>query len=188
MKVLIVDNYDSFVYNLYHYIGQFSDDVQVKRVDACTWEDMDACDAIVLSPGPGLPPDMPNLIEIVKRYGSIKKILGVCLGHQAIAMAYGARLKNLNQVLHGLSKPSVFVQDERNIFRDLPIKLECARYHSWVVEKDSLPEELLPTAFDEEGHVMALRHAEYDIHGVQFHPESVMTEQGMRMIENWIKM
>lgn len=187
MKVVIIDNFDSFVYNLYHYIHQLTDDVVVYRVDAVPWDELQACDAIVLSPGPGLPSDLPILKKIVQEFYSTKKILGVCLGHQAIAEAFGAKLKNLNQVLHGLSLPTLPLQTKEGLFSGLPINFSCARYHSWVVDADSLPQELKVTAVDDSGEIMALRHQKFDVHGVQFHPESIMTEFGMEIIENWFK-
>ena len=188
MKVAIINNFDSFVYNLYHYVKHFTSEVDVIRIDKVVMDALDEYDAMVLSPGPGLPPDMPNLIEIVKRYAATKKILGVCLGHQAIAMAFGGSLMNLNLVLHGLSMPSHLVQNQENIFMGLPIKLACARYHSWVVDPDSIDDQLQPTAYDEDGHLMGIRHQKYDVHGVQFHPESIMTVGGLQMIENWINL
>lgn len=186
MKILILDNYDSFTFNLVHYVEQFCDDVAVVRNDALALSEVEVFDAIVLSPGPGLPKDAGVMPELIKRYAATKKLLGVCLGHQAIGEAFGAGLKNLNQVHHGISIPTnILVQDEP-LFKDVPARIETGRYHSWVIDSETAPSELIITATDDEGEVMAIRHREYDVCGVQFHPESLLTPEGLKIIGNWV--
>ena len=186
MKILILDNYDSFTFNLVHYLEQFCADITVKRNDEILLNEVDAFDAIVLSPGPGLPKDAGIMPQLIKQYSTTKKILGVCLGHQAIGEAFGASLKNLNQVHHGVAIPiNVLVKDEP-LFQEMPDRIETGRYHSWVIDKDSNPSELVVTATDDDGEIMAIRHKEYDVCGVQFHPESILTPNGLKVIENWV--
>lgn len=186
MKILILDNYDSFTFNLVHYLEQFCDDITVKRNDEILLNEVDAFDAIVLSPGPGLPKDAGIMPDLIKRYARTKKILGVCLGHQAIGEAFGAKLKNLNQVHHGVAIPvNVLVKNEL-LFQEMPNRIETGRYHSWVIDKESVALELIVTATDDAGEVMAIRHKEFDVCGVQFHPESLLTPNGLKVIENWV--
>lgn len=186
MKILILDNYDSFTFNLVHYVGQFCDDVTVKRNDEITLDEVEAFDAIILSPGPGLPKDAGIMPELIKRYAPTKKILGVCLGHQAIGEAFGASLKNLNQVHHGVAIPVNILEKDEPLFAGLPRRIDTGRYHSWVIDKDTVPPELTVTATDDDGEVMAILHTTFDVCGVQFHPESLLTPDGLRITENWV--
>ncbi|MCF8258516.1 MAG: aminodeoxychorismate/anthranilate synthase component II [Flavobacteriales bacterium] len=186
LRTLILDNYDSFTYNLVHYVEQFCDDVTVRRNDAITLAEVAAFDAIVLSPGPGLPKDAGIMPELIRHYAPTKRILGVCLGHQAISEAFGARLKNLDRVLHGVAIPIVVTDVHEPLFRGLPTRMDTGRYHSWVIDRATLPAELRMTAVDDAGEVMAIRHAVFDVCGVQFHPESLLTPQGLQMVRNWV--
>lgn len=185
VRVLILDNYDSFTYNLVHYVEQFCDDVTVRRNDAISLEEVDAFDSIVLSPGPGLPKDAGIMPGLIDRYSPTKRILGICLGHQAIGEAFGARLKNLARVHHGEMVPITVTDVHEPLFKGLPSRIDTGRYHSWVIERDSLPPELAVTALDDEGEVMAIRHRQFDVCGVQFHPESLLTPDGLSIIRNW---
>lgn len=186
MKILVFDNYDSFTYNLVHYIEQLTDvSVDVHRNDQISLEAIGAYDKILLSPGPGVPSESGLLLDLIKTYHQNKSIFGVCLGMQAIGEAFGGHLLNLSQVFHGVATP-VNVIAEDYTFNELPKTLNVGRYHSWVVSKDTLPKELQITAIDETGEIMALRHTKYDVGGVQFHPESILTENGLQMIKNWL--
>ncbi|WP_121667125.1 anthranilate synthase component II [Mesonia aquimarina] len=185
-EILVVDNYDSFVYNLVHYVEAFDKKVIVKRNDAIFLDEIENFDKIILSPGPGIPGERKILSEIIKKYGAKKSILGVCLGQQAITEAFGGSLINLDQVYHGVaSSISTCVEDEI-LFKNFPKKFNVGRYHSWVVNH-KLPDVLEATALDENGIVMALRHRHFNIKGVQFHPESVLTENGKQLINNWLE-
>lgn len=186
MKTLILDNYDSFTFNLVHYVEQFCNDVTVKRNDEITLDEVENFDAIVLSPGPGLPKEAGIMPELIKRYAPTKKVLGVCLGHQAIGEAFGASLKNLNQVHHGVAIPINVIESNEPLFADLPERMDTGRYHSWVIDKETIPSDLIITATDDEGEVMGIRHKEFDVCGVQFHPESLLTPEGLKVIENWV--
>lgn len=186
ITVLVIDNYDSFVYNLVHYLEELDCEVTVRRNDEISLEEISGYDKILLSPGPGIPEEAGLLKAIVKEYASSKSILGVCLGQQAIGEVFGGRLINLESVYHGVAtKVTKSVIDE-DLFDGLENDFEVGRYHSWVVERN-LPECLEATSHDENGQVMSLRHKEYDVKGVQFHPESVLTPDGKKMIKNWIK-
>lgn len=187
MKILVFDNYDSFTWNLVHYLEKVSGhEVQVKRNDEITIEEIDAFDKILISPGPGLPSDAGILMPLLAKYSSTKDILGVCLGHQAIAESCGGSLVNLETVHHGVaSRITVTGKDE--LFHSLPGTFNVGRYHSWVVDASTLPRELEVTAVDEQGCIMAMKHRKHRIHSVQFHPESVLTEFGEQMIRNWIE-
>ncbi|MGZ4035698.1 MAG: anthranilate synthase component II [Bacteroidia bacterium] len=186
MKILVLDNYDSFTYNLVHYLEKVSDaDIEVHRNDKISLKDIERFDKILLSPGPGIPSEAGILIDVIKTYASSKSILGVCLGQQAIAEAFGGSLSNLKEVFHGVATPIEIIVDDL-IFKDIPKKLNVGRYHSWAVNKKDLPPELEITAVDESGSIMALRHKTFDVRAVQFHPESVLTEHGLKMIENWV--
>ena len=186
MKILVIDNYDSFTYNLVHYLEDLNCEVTVRRNDQLTLEDVEPYDKIVLSPGPGIPDEAGLLKPIIKAYAPAKSILGVCLGQQAIGEVFGGKLTNLDTVYHGVAtKVSVIVKDEP-LFRGLDTTFEVGRYHSWVVDDKTLPDELEVTSFDENGQIMSLRHKKYDVKGVQFHPESVLTPEGKRMLENWL--
>ncbi|VXB09329.1 anthranilate synthase component II [Maribacter litoralis] len=183
-KILVIDNYDSFTYNLVHYLEELGCEVIVKRNDQLTLEEVDAFDKIVLSPGPGIPDEAGLLKQIIKKYAPTKSIFGVCLGQQAIAEVFGGSLINLDEVYHGIATKIKITKDDI-IFEGLPNEIEVGRYHSWVVNPD-LPEVLEATSVDENGQIMSLRHKEYDVHAVQFHPESVLTPQGKKMLENWL--
>lgn len=187
MKILIIDNYDSFTYNLVHYIEMVTEaPMDVFRNDEISLEQVEAYDKILLSPGPGIPSEAGICLDLIKRYGKTKSIFGVCLGHQAIAEAYGGKILNLDKVYHGISTPVEVKAPESVLYKGLPGRFEVGRYHSWVVAKDCLPESLLITAEDDAGTIMGIRHKEYDVRGVQYHPESVLTEHGHQIIENWI--
>ena len=185
-SVLVIDNYDSFVYNLVHYLEELGCEVTVRRNNELELEDVEKYDKIVLSPGPGIPNEAGLLKEIISKYGSSKSILGVCLGQQAIGEVFGGKLLNLPQVFHGVSSVIKRSVDDEILFDGLEGEMTVGRYHSWVVEKN-LPDCLEATSFDENGQVMSLRHREYDVRAVQFHPESVLTPFGKKMLENWVK-
>lgn len=185
MKTVIIDNYDSFTYNLAHLVKALGAEVIVLRNDQFSIEALEAYDKIILSPGPGIPSEAGLLLDVIKTYAGRKPMLGVCLGHQAIGEAFGARLVNLSEVFHGVATPAHIVADDP-IFCGLPKTFTVGRYHSWVVATDQLPDCLTVTAVSDEGQIMALRHKEYDIHGIQFHPESVLTPEGSIIIKNFI--
>jgi len=186
MKILVFDNYDSFTYNLVHAVKKLGyDDVEVHRNDKIALEDIARFDKIILSPGPGVPSESGILLDVIRTYASSRSILGVCLGEQAIAEAFGGTLINLSEVHHGISS-MVDVLEKDVLFDGLPKRIEVGRYHSWAAEKTTLPECLTITAVDEEGMIMALAHKEYDVRGVQFHPESVLTPDGEQMLKNWL--
>ncbi len=186
MKILVIDNYDSFTYNLVHYLEDLGCEVTVRRNDQLSLEDVDAFEKIVLSPGPGLPDEAGLLKAIIKTYAPTKSILGVCLGQQAIAEVYGGTLINLENVYHGVATKVTSCVTDESLFNGLDKTIEVGRYHSWVVDPN-LPEVLEATSFDENGQVMSLRHRTYDLKGVQYHPESVLTPDGKKILENWIK-
>ena len=187
MKILVLDNYDSFVYNLVHYIKQLGySEVDVYRNDKIDLSYIDKYDKILLSPGPGIPEEAGVMLDLIKQYANSNSILGVCLGHQAIAEAFGSELENMEEVLHGVgNKMEVIFEDP--IYAGLPKEFEVGRYHSWQVKKGSLGETFQLTGVDENGNVMSMRHKELDVVGVQYHPESVLTEHGLKIIENWLK-
>jgi len=188
MKILVLDNYDSFTYNLVQYIERvLKSPVDVFRNDQIALEEVGHYDKVLISPGPGIPTEAGITLELIRRYGPTKSILGVCLGHQAIAEAYGGRIRNLSKVYHGVSGEMQQLVDDDYLFEGVPEAFDAGRYHSWVVEGDSLPADLEVTVKNDEELVMALRHRVHDVRGVQFHPESVLTEYGGRMILNWIK-
>ncbi len=182
--ILIIDNYDSFTYNLVHYLEDLGCEVVVKRNDQLTLEEVAAFDKIVLSPGPGIPDEAGLLKEIIATYAPTKSIFGVCLGQQAIAEVFGGSLINLEEVYHGIATP-ITITKEDILFKDIPSTIAVGRYHSWVVAPE-LPAVLEATSFDENGQVMSLRHTEYDVRAVQFHPESVLTPEGKQLLENWV--
>lgn len=181
----MLDNYDSFTYNLVHYLEELGAEVTVKRNDQLTLEEVQPFENIVLSPGPGIPNEAGLLKPIIEKYGSSKRIFGVCLGQQAIGEVYGGSLINLDQVYHGIATPIKITGDDY-IFDGIPKEIEVGRYHSWVVATN-LPQELEATSFDENGQLMSLKHKEFDVRGVQFHPESVLTPHGKQMLKNWIE-
>ncbi|MCV6631450.1 MAG: aminodeoxychorismate/anthranilate synthase component II [Flavobacteriaceae bacterium] len=183
--ILVIDNYDSFTYNLVHYIQELQEEVVVVRNDQISIEEVDQYDKIVLSPGPGIPEEAGSLKAIIKKYAATKSFFGVCLGQQAIGEVFGGKLINLEEVYHGLATTITITKPDCALFKGLPTQLEVGRYHSWVVSKD-LPDCLEATAIDHNKHIMALRHKTYDIEAVQFHPESVLTPEGKTIIKNWI--
>lgn len=187
MKLLVFDNYDSFTYNLVHLVQQVdaSIAVDVFRNDEIPLEKVKAYDKIILSPGPGIPSEAGQLLPLIKEYAASKPILGVCLGHQAIGEAFGGRLVNLSTVYHGVALNCHLKQ--ARLFAGLPATIPVGRYHSWVVTEEDFPEELEVTATDDNGYIMALQHKTYDLQGVQFHPESVLTPAGETILRNWLK-
>jgi anthranilate synthase component II len=188
-KILVIDNYDSFVYNLVYYIEKITGvNPAVFRNDEIDIRQVSGYDKILLSPGPGIPIEAGICLELIKRYSSEKSILGVCLGHQAIGEAFGAKLVNLTSVYHGFSTEVDVTEFEELLFKGLPGSFMAGRYHSWVVEKENLPDCLRVTCLDKNGLIMGLRHKSYDVRGLQFHPESVLTEHGFEIIRNWIEM
>ena len=189
MKILVLDNYDSFTYNLVHLLRELGHGprLTVTRNDQLTLEEVDDYDAILLSPGPGIPTEAGLMPAIIRKYAPTKRILGVCLGHQGLAESFGAELYNIPAVLHGVANEAeVTVADER-LFAGLPSKFQVGRYHSWAVRPESMPATLEVTARDANGEVLAFRHREFDVRGVQFHPESILTEHGAKMLENWLR-
>ncbi len=188
MKLLVFDNYDSFTYNLVHLVEKIlHQKVDVFRNDKIPLEAIADYDKIILSPGPGLPEEAGLLLPLIKEYAATKSILGVCLGHQAIAEAFGGSLINLDKVYHGVATNCKIVKKEESLFKYLPAGLEIGRYHSWVVSRENFPDELEITAVDDKDLIMALRHKTYDVKGVQFHPESVLTPLGEQIIRNWLE-
>lgn len=188
MKILVFDNYDSFTYNLVHLVEKILPvKVDVFRNDEIPLEKIKEYDKIILSPGPGVPAEAGLLLPLIREYASSKSILGVCLGHQAIGEAFGGELINLSKVYHGVSTPCRIVKTSEDLFQGLPSEIEIGRYHSWIVSKEKLPEVLEVTAEDENGYIMGLRHTTYDVQGVQFHPESVLTPHGEAILKNWLK-
>lgn len=201
MKILVFDNYDSFTYNLVHLVEKIiNEKVDVHRNDQIALEKVKDYDKIILSPGPGIPSEAGLLLPLIKEYAASKSILGVCLGHQAIGEAFGGKLVNLSTVYHGIATPIKLVtaqssgansiaveQTRKNLFEGLPEELEVGRYHSWVVSNENFPDVLEVTAQDDNGFIMGLQHKTYDVQGVQFHPESVLTPQGEVILRNWLK-
>lgn len=187
MKILIFDNYDSFTYNLVHVVKSLGyHDIDVLRNDKIELDDINKYDKIILSPGPGIPSEAGLLLPLIKEYASKKSILGVCLGHQAIGEAFGADLKNLENVYHGIATNVQIVADDY-IFNSLPNQIEVGRYHSWIVDGERLPDCFTVTSVDDGNQIMAMKHKEYDVHGVQFHPESVLTPEGYKILDNFLK-
>ena len=201
MKTVIIDNYDSFTYNLAHLVKELDAEVEVLRNDQFNLNELEKYDKIILSPGPGIPEEAGLLLDVIRTYAGRKPILGVCLGEQAIGQAFGGKLTNLSDVFHGV-QTAIFLNEELRmkneefqrdgnvgtdyIFDGLPSEILVGRYHSWVVDTDGFPEDLVITAISPEGQVMALKHRKYDIHGIQFHPESVLTPDGKTIIKNWL--
>jgi anthranilate synthase component II len=186
-KILIIDNYDSFTYNLVHLVNEIGLQCDVWRNDKFAIGDVNAYDHIILSPGPGIPSEAGLLLEVIEKYAPAKSILGVCLGQQAIAEVFGGKLYNLSRPMHGIATPIKVTDPQEKLFAGLPQSFKVGRYHSWVVDRDGFPEVLTVTAIDEQDNsIMALRHKEYDVRGVQFHPESVLTEHGRVLMQNWI--
>ncbi|SOE21879.1 anthranilate synthase, component II [Spirosomataceae bacterium TFI 002] len=187
MNILVLDNYDSFVYNLVYILKELGANVDVFRNDKITVEAAGKYDKILLSPGPGIPEEAGIMMDLLAEYKTTKSIFGVCLGHQAIGEAFGSKLHNMGEVLHGVTTPCI-VQDAKEVlFQGLPAQFDVCRYHSWTVVPESMPADLKITAIDESGYVMAEAHQKYDVRGVQFHPEAYLTEHGVKMVENWMK-
>ena len=199
MKIVIIDNYDSFTYNLSHLVKELGAEVTVLRNDQFRLEELEVFDKIILSPGPGIPEEAGLLLDVIRTYAGRKPVLGVCLGEQAIGQVFGGKLTNLDDVFHGV-QTEVRVRDEESVkepegairldpdylFNGLPEEILVGRYHSWVVDTEDFPEELAITAISPEGQIMALKHRTYDVHGIQFHPESVLTPDGKRILSNWV--
>ena len=194
MNIVIIDNYDSFTYNLAHLVRELGTTVTVYRNDQFELSQLEQFDKILLSPGPGVPSEAGLLLDVIKTYAGRKPMLGVCLGHQAIGEYFGAKLENLAEVFHGISTEGTVLShatistDQRNLFSGLPNRIMMGRYHSWVISKDGFPSCLEITAESDEGQIMAIRHRTFDIYGIQFHPESVLTPDGRTIIANWLKM
>lgn len=187
MKLLVLDNYDSFTYNLVYILRELGYKPDVVRNDKISVEAVGQYDKILLSPGPGIPSEAGILQALVDTYAPTKSILGICLGHQGIGEVFGAQLENLGDVLHGVAHRAFIMDRDERIFEGLPDELTVGRYHSWTVVPESMPADLKITAVDENGRVMGLRHTQYDVKGLQFHPESVLTEGGVIMLENWLR-
>ena len=187
MKIVIIDNYDSFTYNLSHLLKELGAEVSVFRNDQFELPQLETFDKIVLSPGPGIPSEAGLLLDVIRTYAGRKPIFGVCLGHQAIGEAFGGRLENLSEVFHGVATEGTQFGNDP-VFAGLPQKITMGRYHSWVVSREGFPDCLDITAESNEGQIMALRHKEYDIHGIQFHPESVLTPDGRLILRNWLSL
>lgn len=183
-KILVIDNYDSFVYNLVHYLEDLNCAVTVKRNREFTLEEVKNYDKILLSPGPGIPSEAGKLNQLIQAYAGKKSILGVCLGQQAIGEVFGAKLQNLAEVYHGVASTISLQNPNDDLFKNLPSKLEVGRYHSWVIT--NLPSHLIALAYDEKQQIMAVKHRKYSVYGVQFHPESVLTPQGKSILQNWL--
>jgi len=184
-KILVIDNYDSFTYNLVHYLEDLECEVTVYRNDEFDIDEIAGFDKILLSPGPGVPDEAGLLKDVIRKYGATKSILGVCLGQQAIGEVFGGTLSNLDKVYHGVATMVTQSVNDEHLFDGLEKDFEVGRYHSWVVDA-TLPEMLEATSFDENGQVMSLRHKTFDVRGVQFHPESVLTPNGKKILENWV--
>ena len=188
MTILVLDNYDSFTYNLVQYIERLlKKEVDVRRNDQIALEEVAVYEKILISPGPGIPLEAGITLDLIREYGPHKSILGVCLGHQAIAEAYGGTITNLARVYHGVTGQMKQLIRDEYLFMGIPEEFDAGRYHSWVVEHETLPHDLEITVENDEGYIMAIRHRKHDVRGVQFHPESVLTEYGGQMIKNWLK-
>ncbi len=186
MKLLILDNYDSFTYNIVHALRELGVEPTVRRNDCITVEEASAFDKIIISPGPGIPSEAGILQALLRELADKKPILGICLGHQAIGERFGARLRNLDEVYHGIQSVITVTCPDDYIFTGVPAEFPVGRYHSWVIDKDSVPECMEVTAVSPDGEIMAIRHRSLDIRGVQFHPESILTPNGMTLIKNWL--
>ena len=185
MKIVIIDNYDSFTYNLSHLVKELGAEVAVVRNDQFELADLEQYSKIILSPGPGIPSEAGLLLDVIRTYAGKKPILGVCLGHQAIGEVFGGKLENLSDVFHGVATSCHIIADDP-IFSGIPRDITIGRYHSWVVSREGLPDCLEVTAVSDEGQIMALRHHELNVRGIQFHPESVLTPDGKKMIQNFL--
>jgi anthranilate synthase component 2 len=186
MKILVLDNYDSFTYNLVHIIRSLGYAMDIVRNDKISVDQVQAYDKILLSPGPGIPNEAGIMKAVIKEYATSKSILGICLGHQGIAEVFGASLYNIPKVLHGVTSQSTVIDNDEYLFNDVPSTFQSTHYHSWAVVPETIPADLKVTARNAEGLVMGLRHTRYDVKGLQFHPESIMTPDGPKMIKNWL--
>lgn len=186
MKTVIIDNYDSFTYNLAHLVKELGAEVSVVRNDQFCLSELKPFDKIILSPGPGIPTEAGLLMDVIDAYAPVKPILGVCLGHQAIGEYFGGKLTNLSQVFHGIAS-TISITAPDYIYKELPAQVQVGRYHSWVVDNEGLPDCLEVTSVSEEGQIMSLRHKQYDVRGIQYHPESVLTPEGRKITANWLK-
>jgi anthranilate synthase component 2 len=186
-KILVIDNYDSFTYNLVHLLQELGAEYEVVRNDKFELDYVDQFDKILLSPGPGIPEEAGLLMDVIRTYAASKSILGICLGQQAITEVFGGSLFNMPKPLHGVATDIIITDDDEKLFQDFPRDSKIGRYHSWAVDKETLPEVLKITALDPDGVVMALSHRDYDVRSMQFHPESVLTDNGKKLIENWLK-
>lgn len=186
-KILVIDNYDSFTYNLVHLLQELGQEYEVIRNDKFEIDYIEKFDKILLSPGPGIPEEAGLLMEVIRRYAASKSILGICLGQQAIAEVFGGKLFNLPKPLHGVSSGIIITDKNEKLFQNFPTDSKIGRYHSWAVEPDSLPDCIQVTAVDENGIIMAIAHKDYDVRAMQFHPESVLTDNGKLLIANWLK-
>ena len=185
MKIVVIDNYDSFTYNLVHYLEDLGATVTVFRNDEFELKELEVFDKIVLSPGPGIPDEAGLLKEVIKMYAKTKSILGICLGLQAIGEVFGGTLINLEKVYHGVASKITIIENDA-IFTNLPNEIEVGRYHSWVISNDNFPQNLIITSVDENKQIMSVKHSVYDVRGVQFHPESILTPDGKKILENWL--
>ncbi|WP_395074775.1 anthranilate synthase component II [Flavobacterium sp.] len=185
-KIVVIDNYDSFTYNLVHYLEDLDCQVTVFRNDEFDIDELQPFDKILLSPGPGIPDEAGLLKQVIKNYAPTKSILGVCLGQQAIGEVFGGNLTNLEKVYHGVATTIKITNPDAILFKDLPNEFEVGRYHSWVVSNENFPNDLIITSIDENGQIMSLKHNKFDVRGVQFHPESVLTPNGKKILENWV--
>ena len=186
MKILVFDNYDSFTYNLVQMVEKITHQkVDVFRNDQISLEKINEYDKIILSPGPGIPSEAGLLLDVIREYAPTKSILGVCLGHQAIGQVFGGQLENLSSVFHGVATPCQLATGNE-LFKGLPPTIEVGRYHSWVIKEEGFPEDLEITARDDNNFIMGLQHKKYDVKGVQFHPESVLTPDGEMILRNWL--
>ncbi len=185
MKIVVIDNYDSFTYNLVHYLEDLGATVTVFRNDEFELKELEVFDKIVLSPGPGIPDEAGLLKEVIKTYAKTKSILGICLGMQAIGEVFGGTLINLEKVYHGVASKITIIEND-TIFNNLPNEIEVGRYHSWVISNDNFPQNLIITSVDENKNFMSVKHSVYDVRGVQFHPESILTPDGKKILENWL--
>ena len=183
-KIFLIDNYDSFTYNLLYYLEELGCEVTVKRNDKFELDEISNFDAILISPGPGIPREAGKIIEVIKKFYNTKNIFGVCLGQQAIAEAFGGKIRNLKKVYHGVSS-KITLTDSDLIFYDIKSDLNVGRYHSWIVD-NPIPQELKVTSVDENGEIMSIKHKDFNVRGVQFHPESILTPDGKTILNNWI--
>lgn len=185
MKIVVIDNYDSFTYNLVHYLEDLGATVTVFRNDEFELKELEVFDKIVLSPGPGIPDEAGLLKEVIKMYAKTKSILGICLGLQAIGEVFGGTLINLEKVYHGVASKITIIENDA-IFTNLPNEIDVGRYHSWVISNDNFPQNLITTSVDENKQIMSVKHSVYDVRGVQFHPESILTPDGKKILKNWL--